>query len=259
MSTGSDVDSGATVTADDAENDPRALVEKARRDGRISFLGVHLHVAPGALVPRPETELLGRTALEALANMSPRADGTLRIIDMCCGSGNLACALAAANPRLRVLAADLTDDCVALARRNVAEVGVQDRVRVYQGDLFAALPAGETTGCIDMIVCNPPYISTGRLGKDRAVLLEREPAEAFDGGPYGISIHQRVIKDAASVLRADGRLLFEFGLGQERQLRLLFNRTDTFSDVLFVADAGNRPRVAMATRTQLSHQKDSTP
>ena len=259
MSAGPDVDPRATVKPGGSEDDPRELVESARREGRVSFLGVELCVAPGALVPRPETELLGRTALQALANMPPGADGTLRVIDMCCGSGNLACALAAGDPRLRVLAADVTDDCVALARKNAVGVGVQDRVCVYQGDLFAALPAAQTAGGIDLIVCNPPYISTGRLAKDRAVLLEREPVEAFDGGPYGISVHQRVIRDAPSVLRAGGKLLFEIGIGQERQLRLLFNRSDTFSDLSFVADAGGRPRVAMATRALPLPQKESTP
>ena len=259
MSTGPTIDPQATTRAGGAEDDSRELVEKARRDGQVLFLGVNLYVAAGALVPRPETELLGRTALQVLAGMSPGADGALRVIDMCCGSGNLACGLAAADPRLVVLAADLTDDCVALTRKNAAHVGVEDRVHVYQGDLFGAIPAAQVAGNIDMIVCNPPYISTGRLTKERAVLLEREPVEAFDGGPYGISIHQRVIKDAANVLRPGGKLLFEIGVGQERQLRLLFNRSDTFSDLSFVADDAGRPRVVMAARTQVMHQKDSTP
>jgi release factor glutamine methyltransferase len=216
MSASPDVNQSTTDHASEDEADPREWVDKARSDGRIVFLGVELYVAPGALVPRRETELLGRTALQALASMRPGADGTLRLIDMCCGSGNLACALAATDPRLRVLAADLTDDCVALSRKNVAHVGVADRVRVFQGDLFAAFPPHEISGGMDMIVCNPPYISSGRLTKDRSVLLAREPLQAFDGGPYGISIHQRVIKDAASVLRAEGKLLFEIGVGQER-------------------------------------------
>jgi release factor glutamine methyltransferase len=240
-----------------AADDSRDLVDQAYRQGRLTFLGVELLVAPGALVPRPETELLGRTALQALANMPTRADGTVRVIDMCCGSGNLACALAALDPRLRVMAADLTDGCVALARNNVAHVGVGDRVRVYQGDLFAALPAGEIAGDIDMIVCNPPYISTGRLSKDRAVLLDREPVEAFDGGPYGLSIHQRVLSDAPGVLRPDGKLLFEFGLGQDRQLASLFRRSKVFPDVSFAADAQGQPRVALATLNLSLHQKDS--
>lgn len=242
------------VKTSEVEDDSRALVEQAQREGRITFLGVELLVAPGALVPRPETELLGRTAMKALADMPPGADGTLRVIDMCCGSGNLACALAATDQHLRVMAADLTEDCVKLARENANHAKVADRVRVYQGDLFAALPADEIAGSIDMIVCNPPYISTSRLTKDRAVLLEHEPLQAFDGGPYGISIHQRVIKDAGHVLRPEGKLLFEIGVGQERQLELLFKRTDTFADLAFVADDRNRPRVAVATRTLSSHK-----
>lgn len=257
MSSDEPVNPNATVQGNPTEDDSHELVEKARRDGRTKFLGVELLVSPGALVPRPETELLGRTALRLLADMPSRADGTLRIVDMCCGSGNLACALAAADTRIHGLAADLTDECVALARRNAIHVGVADRVRVFQGDLFAALPAGEIDGNIDMIVCNPPYISTGRLAKDRAALLESEPIEAFNGGPYGISVHQRVIKDAKDVLRAGGKLLFEIGLGQERQLQLLFKRSDIFADLTFVNDAEARPRVAVATRTQFSYPKDS--
>lgn len=259
MSLPTDTDPNAMVNTGEAVDDERDFVEKARRDGRVLFLGVELQVATGTLVPRLETELLGRTALQILADMRPRVDGTLRIIDMCCGVGNLACALAAKDSRVHVLAADLTDSCVAQARDNVAHVGLADRVRVYQGDLFSALPASEIDGDVDMIVCNPPYISTGRLSKDRSVLLEREPVQAFDGGPYGISIHQRVIKDAASVLRPEGKLLFEIGLGQERQLGLLFKRSITFSNLSFVADAQGHPRVAVATRTSPIRTKDSTP
>jgi release factor glutamine methyltransferase len=103
-------------------------------------------------------------------------------------------------------------------------------------------------GRIDLIVCNPPYISTARLAKDRAPLLEREPVEAFDGGPYGLSIHQRVIKDAPRALRSGGKLLFEIGLGQERQIKLLFGRAPIYKDVHFVEDVEGRPRVAVATR-----------
>ena len=199
----SEANPGAAGAAVDQapDRESRALVERARREGRVSFLGVELLVAPGALVPRPETELRGRTALAALAAMAPGPDGVLRVVDMCCGSGNLACALAAADPRIQVLAADLTDECVALARRNAEHVGVGDRVRVFQGDLFAALPTAEIAGSVAVVVCNPPYISTGRLAKDRAALMELEPLQAFDGGPYGLSIHQRVIKDAGAVLR----------------------------------------------------------
>jgi release factor glutamine methyltransferase len=210
------------------------------------FLGVELELAPGVLRPREETELLGRSALELIAGQEQR-----RVIDMCCGSGNLACAIAAARPGLALWAADLTDDCVALARRNVARLALGERVRVYQGDLFAALDAAVASdaslpGSIDLIVCNPPYISTGRLAKDSAHLLEHEPREAFDGGPYGLTIHQRVIKAAPAWLRPGGWLLFEIGLGQEKQLGLLFARSPAFSPPRFIANEAGAPRVVAA-------------
>jgi release factor glutamine methyltransferase len=109
-----------------------------------------------------------------------------------------------------------------------------------------------------MVVANPPYISTARLAKDRATLLEREPIEAFDGGPYGISVHQRLVRDAVAVLRPGGWLLFEIGLGQERQVKLLFDRAKSYTGVEFVADAEGRPRVAVARRPP-SDQTDKEP
>lgn len=235
----------------------RAHVEEAQRTGRCTFLGVELLADAGALVPRTETELLARTALDRLASLPSGADGTLTVIDMCCGSGNLACALATYEPRVRVLAADLTDGCVSLARRNVAHCGLAERVQVFQGDLFGAfstLPGGLALldGRVAMIVCNPPYISSARLGKDRAALLEKEPVEAFDGGPYGLSIHQRVIKDAVTLLQSGGFLMFEMGVGQERQLRLLFDRAKTeqgakaYTELALAVDSRGRPRVAVA-------------
>jgi release factor glutamine methyltransferase len=213
--------------------------------GRQAFLGIELLAAPGALVPREETELLGRTALEAV-----RARGNERplLVDMCCGSGNLACALAVHLPAAVVWASDLTDDCVSLARRNVAHLGLQDRVRVVQGDLFAGLAGAGLEGRVDAIVCNPPYISGTRLAADRASLLEHEPREAFDGGPYGLSIHQRVVKEALPYLREGGDLLFEFGLGQDRQLVFVFARARAYEDAQLVANQAGEPRVAHARR-----------
>jgi release factor glutamine methyltransferase len=232
---------------DGTSGDIGEKVSEAYRAGRWTFMGVDLLVAPGALVPRPETELLGRTAQGLLRKMIEPAGGQLQVIDMCCGSGNLACALAVGDDRLRIYAADLTDGCVGLSRKNVTHLGLDQRVTVHQGDLFAALtPLGLGT-TIDLIVCNPPYISTARLGKDRAALLEREPIEAFDGGPYGLSIHQRVMKDAPLFLKPGGNLLFEIGLGQERQIKLLFDRARIYKDVQFVEDAEGRPRATVAT------------
>lgn len=218
-------------------------VAEAYERGRTQFMGIELQVAPGALVPRPETELLGRTAVEALRRArlpSPR------IVDMCCGAGNLACAIALNIPDARVWASDLTDGCVELARRNAASQGAESRITVLQGDLFEALAGLQLEQTIDMIVCNPPYISESRLKGDRASLLTDEPREAFAAGPYGLSIHMRVTKDAPRYLRPGGLLLFEVGRGQDRQVATLLERNDAYENVSVVLDDAGAGRVVTA-------------
>ncbi|WP_314957510.1 class I SAM-dependent methyltransferase [Bradyrhizobium cosmicum] len=218
-------------------------VAEAYERGRTLFMGIELLVTPGALVPRRETELLGRTAVETLRRMSLPAP---RIVDMCCGAGNLACAISLEIPGARVLASDVTDGCVELARRNAAYHGLDSCVAVLQGDLFDALSGLQLERTIDMIVCNPPYISDSRLRGDRASLLIDEPREAFAAGPYGLSIHMRVAKDAPRYLRPGGLLLFEVGLGQERQVAILLERNAAYENVQVVTDESGAGRVVVA-------------
>jgi release factor glutamine methyltransferase len=108
-------------------------VAEAYDKGRALFMGIELLVAPGALVPRPETELLGASAIDSLHRLNVSAP---RVIDMCCGAGNLACASSLNIPDARIWASDLTDGRVDVARRNVAFHGLPDRILVLQGDLL---------------------------------------------------------------------------------------------------------------------------
>jgi release factor glutamine methyltransferase len=220
--------------------------------GREVFMGVELIAAAGALAPREETELLGHAALEALRACQAEVP---RLIDMCCGSGNLACALAHHFPAARIWASDLTDGCMAVTRQNVAHAGVSERVQLAQGDLFAGLAGHGLEGTIDIIVCNPPYISQGKLASDRVELLAHEPREAFDGGPYGLSIHQRVIKEALPFLRPNGILLVEIGLGQDRQVKMLFDRTKNYDNIQLLANSAGQVRV-ITGRKQTNNQHD---
>jgi HemK-like putative methylase len=199
----------------------------------VPFFGVEIETGPGALIPRAETELLAATALAKL-------DGS-RLIDVCCGTGNLACALAMRVPDLRAWALDLTDGCVALARANVARLGLGERVTVLQGDLLAPVDA-----VVDLVVCNPPYISTSKLATRDD--LAGEPREAFDGGPYGVTIHQRVAREAHRVLKPGGWLVCEFGLGQEKQIQHVFARAGGYDTVEFANDTNGAPRVVAARR-----------
>lgn len=237
----------------------RAMVD-ARRGGtplayltgRVSFLGVELEVAPGALVPRTETELLGRTAIELL---SASASASPRVLDVCCGAGNLACAIAAHVPTALVWASDSTREAVQLARRNAARVG-SSRITVTEGDLFEPLRGLEER--FDLVLANPPYISTARLAGDRAHLLAHEPREAFDGGPYGIAIHQRLVREGLAFVHPGGVLALELGRGQERQVTRLAQRARGWDDVVIIEDPASDGRVALLRRSRRPTTKEES-
>jgi release factor glutamine methyltransferase len=207
-----------------------------------SFMGLEFETNEEVLIPREETEILARAALGLLDR--PDSSPAPRVIDVCCGAGNLACTIAHGKPAARVWAADLTDACVRLARVNVARLGLEGRVEVRQGDLFASLiELGPTA---DLVVCNPPYISTGKLAGDSAHLLQGQPREAFDGGPYGFAIHRRVILDTPGVLRPGGWLVMEIGKGQEKQIVGLLSRSMRYEESIDFRDETGAPRVIAA-------------
>src|SRR5690606_23774257 len=143
---------------------------------------------------------------------------------------------------------DLTDSTVSLARRNAKRYSLFNSVKVAQGDLFSSFEGEGLEGQVDLIVCNPPYISSSRLEGDRAFLLQNEPREAFDGGPYGLSIHQRLVREAPAFLKPGGWLACEFGEGQHRQIKILLERTGIYEPACFVEDAAGTPVVAMARK-----------
>lgn len=209
--------------------------------GTVSFLGLTLEVAPGALVPRPETELLARVSIEALRARG----GSPIVVDVGCGAGNLACAIASALPHARVYAFDIAPAAVALTRRNAERLGLT--IVAETSDVFSALPS-DLAGRVDAVVANPPYISTGKLDGDRAALLEHEPREAFDAGPYGLALHQRIVSDARAILAPGGLFACEFGLGQERQLRIVLDRSRGYDHVAFHPDEAGAPRALTAFR-----------
>lgn len=204
------------------------------------FLGLEFEATGAVLRPRAETELL---AIEALSRLD-KEFGDLAIIDMCCGAGNLAAAIQVNRPNARVWACDLTNGAMAATRVNVRRLGLEQKISAHQGDLFAALNGLGLEGSVDMIVANPPYISTKRLTEgDRAYLLAEEPREAFDGGPYGIALHQRILTDAPTFLKPGGWLGLEFGLGQARQIAALIRRSKVWGDPQWGHDRDGQERV----------------
>ena len=222
-----------------------STVAEALALGHVAFLGLQLRVGTGALVPRKETELLARTAIDHLTD-----EATL-VVDVCSGTGNLACAMAHHRPRLRIFALELSRSAVDIARENVRSLGFEERVHVREGNLFAPLAEEGLLGLCDAIVCNPPYISTGRLDQDHAGLLALEPREAFDGGPYGVAIQQRVVREALPLLRPGGFLAFEVGAGQAKQVHSLFQRSRGYDLAVSIHDDEGVPRVLLARKVKI--------
>ena len=216
--------------------------------GRVEFMGLELLFEPNVCLVRPETEILGRHAVKVLLNCLTRQRNPL-MIDIGCGSGNLSCGIASKIPKLRVYSVDTLKSCVELTKRNIRYCGLEGRIVVSQGDLFAPLKELDIRGAVDVVVCNPPYISSARLKTDRSHLLEHEPHEALDGGTYGFAVHQRLIKEAPEFLMPGGWLVFEFGAGQHRQVQSLFARSKTFDLVEFATDAHGVERVGAGRRT----------
>lgn len=210
--------------------------------GRQSFMGVELLAGPEALVPRIETEILGRVAVDLVR----ATEGTLAI-DLCTGAGNLAAGVAAAVPHVAIHAADLSTAAVGLARANMVFTDVADRVQLYEGDLFDALPE-ELRARADVVICNPPYISSARVGEMPAEISEHEPRLAFDGGNLGLAIVSRLVQEAPDWLKPGGWLCFEIGLGQGPYWQKRIPRYPGWDHVAPVQDDDGNIRVITARR-----------
>ncbi|MEV4536089.1 putative protein N(5)-glutamine methyltransferase [Asanoa sp. NPDC049518] len=205
-----------------AEEEARLLVDSASDEDRLAemvaervrgvplehvvgwaeFCGLRVAVGPGVFVPRHRTELLVRLAAAAV-------DGGRVLVDLACGSGAIAAAVADRVPGLAVYAADIEPAAVDVARRNLAPIGGH----VYVGDLFGPLPA-TLRGRVDVLVANVPYVPSGAVGLLPPEAREHEPLRALDGGADGLDVLRRVAAGAPGWLRPGGTLLSEIGVDQ---------------------------------------------
>jgi release factor glutamine methyltransferase len=171
--------------------------------GWAEFCGLRIAVDPGVFVPRRRTEFLARRAV-GLARRAAGRSGRAVVVDLCCGTGALGAALAAALDRAEVHAADIDPAAVRCARRNLSAAGG----RVYLGDLYEPLPAA-LRGRVDVLLANVPYVPTAAIAALPAEARLHEPREALDGGTDGLDVLRRVTAAASSWLAPGGCLLSE--------------------------------------------------
>jgi release factor glutamine methyltransferase len=176
--------------------------------GSWEFYGLPMTVTPDVLIPRMDTELLVETAVELLTGRKMDA----RILDLCCGSGCIACAIGHEMPATKLVCIDISATALEICRKNLAQNRLTGRAICMQADATSSPPM--SIGQFDLIVSNPPYIASDEILTLDASVRDYEPIWALDGGEDGLKFYKSIIKYWKSLLQPGGMLLFEVGEGQ---------------------------------------------
>ena len=240
--------------------------------GKQEFWGLEFEVTPAVLIPRPETEHVMEVALARLGERgikihmdtgAPRE--TLRVADVGTGSGCLAVALAWELPHAEVVATDISEPALEVARRNAARHGVAERVHFLQRDLLTGLAQTDPSGVVarhamaastqngplfDLIVSNPPYIARNEAEQLQREVRDHEPHAALFGGPTGTEMYQRLIDQARDQLRDRGILVLELGHDSAEHVRGIFDAQPAWTKVAITMDLAGIPRVLAAERAR---------
>jgi release factor glutamine methyltransferase len=214
--------------------------------GETEFYGLPFRVTQDVLIPRPETEHLVEKVLELAAQFS---DHQLRIVDVGCGSGAIAVALAHKLPHASITAIDVSVSALAIARENAERNAVLEQIRFLEGDLLApviSVNPGEEAG-FEIIVSNPPYVPIADRELLAVEVRDYEPALALLAGHAGLDIYRRLIPAAFDALTPGGFIALEIGSGQSPAIADLLALSG-FQQIEFLSDLQNIPRVASAQR-----------
>lgn len=210
--------------------------------GRAAFRYLDLEVRPGVFVPRPETEVVAQHAVDAarVAGREPL------VVDLCCGAGGIALAVATEVPDGRVVAVDAAPEAVALTRDNAERVGAP-AVEVSLGDVRDAGLLAELTGLVDVVVSNPPYIPPDAVPIDPEVRDHDPDLALYGGGGDGLAVPRDVVVAAWRLLRPGGWFVMEHAEVQAAAVRAIVGSAG-FEDVATFPDLTGRDRGVRARR-----------
>jgi release factor glutamine methyltransferase len=221
-----------------AEHEPVAYIL-----GEKEFYGRHFTVAPGVLIPRPDTEHLIDAVLAAVGTDTETAPN---IVDVGTGSGAIAVTLALELPNATVLGIDNSKDALVQATANAEKHQVRDRVRFVHGNLLAPL---EKSACVDVVVSNPPYLDDELMASLAPDISEYEPKLALYGGADGMELLVPLIDESARVLRPGGVLALEISGGEQaRSVMQILEDKAEFENVRASNDYQQIPRIVAASR-----------
>ena len=209
--------------------------------GSVSFCGLELASTRGALIPRPETELLAQFGWDFLQQHPAAAPS---VFDFGTGTGCLPISLAVKCPRARLWAGDISSEALALARENAARHGVQDRIDFLESDGFAGLAEGVR---FDLIVSNPPYIASAEIATLQPEVRDFDPRLALDGGTDGLEFYRILAGQGGARLNPGGKIMVEFGDGQAGAIAEIFSSQNWVVEAIR-QDYSPRDRFLLANR-----------
>jgi release factor glutamine methyltransferase len=212
--------------------------------GETEFYGLRIKCDKRALIPRPETEFVVSEAIEYLEQFD-----RLYILDLACGTGCIGIALAANLPQASIAASDLSEEAISLAKENVLMNNMIARFRFFTGPMFDAV-RGESI-LYDAVVCNPPYVRDGDFDSLERQIRDFEPKRALVSGEDGLDFIRRMIGDAPDMIVPGGFLIFEIGIGQANDVRVLIETSDSLQHIETVKDYSGIDRVVVARRAAL--------
>ncbi len=202
--------------------------------GKKEFMGLDFFVNGDVLIPRPDTEPMVEYLLEYLQDNYP--DGA-KVLDLCTGSGAIGISIKKYFKPGIVSLSDFSEAALTVARINAGQL-VKGDLLLYQGDLFAAIPEGES---FDVIVSNPPYIRRAEMNHLTRDIIAYEPHLALDGGESGLDFYRRIIAEAHLFLENDGLLALEIGDHQAAEvIDLLTN--DGYQEIQTIKDLSGQIR-----------------
>lgn len=215
--------------------------------GRQQFMGLDFISTPQAVIPRKDTEPLVQAVSHFLKERSMSGRPQV-VIDVFTGSGNVPLSLAKRVPGPRYFGSDLSADAINLARRNAEYLQLTSACTFLCGDLFAPFDHDHFRGQVDLISGAPPFISSSKVPNMPPEISQHEPALAFEAGPFGVRLFLRLITEAPALLRTDGWLFFEVGLGQGVGILKRLSNDSTYRNAQTFCDDKGDIRVVAAQK-----------
>ena len=212
--------------------------------GETEFYSLGFEITPDCLIPRPETELLVERAIDFLRQRSHKQ----LVCDLCTGSGCIAVAIAKNYPTAEIIATDISDAALKVAAKNVAKYQLSDQIKLLCGDLFEPLLPQLDMEKFDLIVCNPPYVSSVEYERLASNVKDYEPKQALFAGVDGLDVYQRICEKVDSFLKPDGALLLEIGYHQGRAVKNLLEKTTAFKKIKIEKDYHDNDRIIFANK-----------